>query len=115
MKQRALVPLGEVLDLERLKASGRPLTPKALRESLPPGWVLADDGEHAYRDRRLLFRQGWILILGLAIFGSVGLAFLLDAVPSGWRGIGRLVSLLGLVLLVGGLVAPRITRALQRR
>ncbi len=115
MKERALVPVSELVDLERLNASGRSLTQRTLREALPRGWALAEDGEHAYRDRRLLFREGWILILGLVIFGSIGLAFLLDAVPDGWHGMLRLVSLLVLVLLVGGFVAPRITRALNRR
>jgi len=109
------VPVRELVDLERLAAGGRPPTPRALREALPRGWVLCEDGEHAVRDARLLFREGWILIVGLVVFGSVGLAFLFDALPRGARGLARLAALLGLVLVVGGWIAPRITRALQRR
>ena len=32
------------------------------------------DGEHARRDVRLFFRESWILIVGLVVFGGVGVA-----------------------------------------
>ncbi len=109
------VPVAELIDLDALGRQGRAPTPSEIRRALPRGWVLAPDGEYAERDARVLFREGWILILGLLTFGSVGLAFLWGAVPRGWRGVGRLAMLAGLVLLIGGVVAPGITRALNRR
>lgn len=103
------------MDLSTLGRGGRPPTPRELREALPRGWALDDDHLHAHRDARLLFREGWILVLGLLIFGALGGFFLIDAMPAGWRGALRLVLLLGIVLLVGGVVGPLITRALHRR
>jgi len=113
--ERKAVPLSQLIDLAALTEDGRPPTPRRIREALPRGWALADDNEHAYRDARLLFREGWILALGLVIFGSVGLGFLWGAMPRGWAGVLRFGVLVGVVLLLGGLVAPMITRALNRR
>ena len=115
MAKRRLVPLRELVDLDALGRNRRPPSPREIRAALPRGWALAADGEHAYRDARLFFREAWILILGLVVFGSVGLGFLWGAMPDGWRGALRLALLLGVVLVVGGLVGPRITRALMRR
>lgn len=115
MARRELVPLEDLLPPELLGADGERPSARELRAALPRGWALADDGRHAYRDARLLFREGWILVLGLVVFGSVGLGFLWGAMPAGWAGIARLALLVAVVLLVGGLVAPRITRALLRR
>ena len=115
MRQRELVPVGDLVDLERLREGGREPTPSRIRAALPRGWALAEDGRHAYRDARLLFREGWILVVGLVVFGSVGLAFLWGGVPGGWSGALRIGVSVVAVLLVGGLVAPRITRALFRR
>jgi len=70
---------------------------------------------HAHRDVRLFFREGWILLLGLIAFGSVGLAFLWGAMPRGTGGLVRFALLLGGVCVLGGVVAPLITRALNRR
>ena len=109
------VPVSELVDLERLRPDGRPPTPAQIRAALPRGWALDDDLEHAHRDARLFFREGWILIVGLVVFGSIGLFFLLGGLPAGWAGLLRIAILVGAVLLVGGLVAPRITRALNRR
>jgi hypothetical protein len=110
------VPLEELLDVERLRAQkGRPPTPSELRAALPRGWALAPDGRSARRDARLLFREGWILLLGLVVFGSAGLAFLLGSLPRGWSGVLRLAALVLAVLLAGGVVAPLVTRALNRR
>lgn len=68
----------------------------------------------ATRDRRWLFRESWVLLLGLVCFGAGGLTFLWGAMPRGWQGLLRLALLLGIVLLVGGLVGPMISRALLR-
>ena len=72
------------------------------------------DGEHARRDVRLFFRESWILIVGLVVFGGVGAALFWQTFPSGWRGVFRLAGLLVLVLLAGGVVGPMVTRALNR-
>jgi hypothetical protein len=109
------VPIEELVDLARVGQAGRAPTPAELRAALPRGWVLEDDLCHARRDARLLFREGWIQVVGLLVFGGVGATFLLDAVPRGWVGLARLVLLVAAVLLVGGVVAPLVTRALHRR
>jgi len=109
------VAVEELVDLARLRADGRAPTPAQVRAALPRGWVLEADGRHARRDLRLFFRQGWILALGLVVFGAVGLALFWSTFPRGPAGIVRFALLLGLVLLAGGLVAPIVTRALQRR
>jgi hypothetical protein len=113
-RSRKLVPVEELVDLASLETGGGAPSPRELRRALPRGWALADDGRHAYRDARLLFREGWILILGLVVFGSAAGAFLWGALPRGTRGILRFALLVGVVLVVGGLVGPRITRALHR-
>ena len=109
------VPVEDLIDLQSLQARGRPLTPRELRAALPRGWALDEDGRHAHRDTRLLFREGWVLILGLLIFGGIGGVFLVDAMPRGWSGALRLAALAGGVLLAGGVVGPMVTRALHRR
>lgn len=112
---RARVPIGELVDLERFRGlKGRAPTRPELRSLLPRGWVLEDDGLHARRDLRLLFREGWILVVGMVTFGAVALAIFWQAFPRGWRGLASLGGLLLVVLLVGGLVAPLVTRALYR-
>lgn len=108
------VPVGELVDLDRVGPGHRPPTPRELREALPRGWVLEDDGEHARRDARLLFREGWILIVGLVVFGGVGVAFLWSAVPRGLAGVVRIGVLVAVVLAIGGVVGPLITKALHR-
>lgn len=112
---RDRVPVEDLVDLQSLEARGRPLTPRELRAALPRGWALDEDGRHAHRDARLLFREGWVLILGLLIFGGIGGAFLIDAMPRGWSGALRLAGVAGLTLLAGGIVGPMVTRALYRR
>jgi hypothetical protein len=73
-----------------------------------------DAARASTRDRRWLFRESWVLLLGLVCFGAGGLTFLWGAMPRGWTGLLRLALLLGIVLLVGGLVGPLISRALMR-
>ena len=114
-KRAERVPIGELVDLAALARDGRPVTPRRIREALPRGWALDDDNEHAHRDVRLLFREGWILILGLLVFGALGGVFLSSGVPSGWAGVLRVLGLIALVLVFGGVAAPLITRALYRR
>ena len=108
-----LVPLENLVDADALRAArGRPAD---LRAALPRGWVPADDGLHARRDRRLLFREGWVLIAGLVVFGAAGASFLWGAMPHGWSGVLRIGGLALAVALAGGIVAPIVTRALARR
>jgi hypothetical protein len=113
-RPRDVRPVAELVDLDRVGPGHRPPTPAELRAALPRGWVLEDDHEHARRDARMLFREGWILVLGMVSFGAVGLGFLWGAMPRGWSGLLRFAVLVGVVLLVGGLVGPLITRSLQR-
>lgn len=117
MSGRERLPLRELVDLAALeRARGRALTPAELRGALPRGWVPDDDDpQYARRDGRLLFSDGWVLITALVTFGCAGLFFLWSAMPRGWSGVLRFGVLVGGVVVVGGLVAPRITRALQRR
>lgn len=108
------VPVTELIDLERVGPGHRPPTPAELRAALPRGWVLDADGVTARSDLRLLFREGWVLVLGLVAFGVVGLGFLWGAFPRGAAGFLRLAVLVGVVLLAGGVVGPLVTRALHR-
>lgn len=109
-----VVHVSELVDLDATGPSHRPPTPAELRAALPRGWVLEPDAEHARRDARLFFREGWILLVGLLVFGGVSLALFWQTFPSGWRGVMRLAALIAVVLLAGGVVAPMITRALNR-
>lgn len=112
-RQKGLVPLAELIEPERLRALGPDPSPAALRAALPRGWV-PSDGRHARRDLRLFFREGWILVLCLVVFGCLGILFLLGALPRGPRGVVRLGLLLALLWLAATLAGPRITRALRR-
>jgi hypothetical protein len=109
------VRVDELIDLDELRRQGRPPTPAQIRAAMPPGWVLEEDGEHARRDLRLLFRRGWILVLALICFGAAGVGLFWSAFPRGWAGLARVAILLAVLLLIGGLLAPAITRALYRR
>jgi hypothetical protein len=105
------VPIGDLIDLQ----GGDLRSPRELRARLPRGWVLDEDGLTAHRDLRLLFREGWILLVGLAAFGAVAVALFRSTLPPGWAPILRLAAMVLALLLVGGLVAPVVTRALARR
>ena len=111
---RKLVPLGELVEPTRLRALGSAPSSAELRALLPRGWVLSEDGRHARRDLRLCFREGWMLVLCLLVFGSLGALFLLGAVPRGWAGLLRVLGLVALLWLAAGLAGPLITRAVRR-
>ena len=109
------VPLEQLIDLSALRKDGREPTPTRLRQALPPGWVLDEDGQHARRDLRVLARDGWVLVIGLVLFGAAGFYLFWDSFPRGWLGLGRFGMLILLVLFAGGIAGPMITRALLRR
>lgn len=109
--RRERVPIEELVDLEALTEDGRPPHPARLRAALPRGWVLEDDHLHARRDLRLFFREGWILIVGLLVFGGLGLLTFWSVFPAGIAGLLRFVALIVVVLLIGGVVGPMVTRA----
>jgi hypothetical protein len=112
---RKRVPLAELLGPEELAALGASPSPRDLRARLPRGWVPCDDGQHAERDLRLFFREGWMLVVCLLVFGSLGAMFLAGALPRGWAGVARFALLVGLLALAAGVVGPLVTRALTRR
>lgn len=109
------VPVAELVDLERLGPGNRPATPAEIRAALPPGWVLEDDGRTARADLRLFFRQSWILVFALLSFGTVALGFFWSTLPRGTAGLVRFVLAIAAMILIGGVVAPWITRALTRK
>jgi len=103
------------VDLESLSEGGRTPSPRHIREALPPGWVLDEDGRSARRDLRILAREGWVLALGLVLFGGAAVILFMETFPKGWRGLARAGMMIALVLLAGGFVGPLVTRALHRR
>ena len=114
MKQER-VPVAELVDLAKLGRAGAPPTPSDIRAALPRGWVLDDDGVHAHRDRRWMFSQSWILICAMIVFAAVAIGIFASTAPRGWRGVTRIAILFGLLVLIGGVIGPLITRALVRR
>ena len=111
----ARVPVQQLVDLSRIGRDGRAPTPSEIRAALPRGWVLEPDGQTARRDLRLFFREGWILLVGLIVFGSAALALFWWSFPRGAAGLLRFAIIVGVVIVAGGLVAPWITRTLNRR
>ncbi len=109
------VHISELVDLEALSEDGKAPHPARLRAALPRGWVLEDDHQHARRDLRLFFREGWILIVGLLVFGAIALVSFWSVFPSGWGGVLRFAGLVLVVLITGGVVGPMVTRALNRK
>ena len=109
------VRVEELVDLAKLGRDERRPTPSELRAALPLGWVLDDDGEHAIRDRRVFFGRSWVLLTGLVMFGAAAIGLFATTLPRGWRGVTRAAILVGLLLVIGGLIGPLVTRALHRR
>lgn len=113
--KRERVPVEQLVDLARVGRAGAPPTTSDVRAALPRGWVLDDDGLHAHRDRRWMFSQGWVLICAMVGFGALAIGLFASTFPRGARGWTRVAILLGLLLLIGGVVGPLVTRALLRR
>ena len=67
------------------------------------------------RDARLLFRDGWMLVLFLVCFGVAACGLFWWSAPRGSAGWIRFAVSAGLVVLAGGVVAPLVTRALYRK
>ena len=65
--------------------------------------------------KRLLFRDGWLLLLALVCFGAAALGLFWWSFPRGARAWLHLAVAVGLVLLAGGIAAPVVTRSLKRR
>ena len=74
-----------------------------------------DGAAPQHRDGRLLFRDGWMLVLFLVCFGAAGAGLFWWSAPRGGAGWVRFAAAAGLVLLAGGVVAPLVTRTLYRR
>jgi hypothetical protein len=89
-------------------------SPREIRESLPRGWVLDADGKTARRDARLLFREGWMLLLCLVCFAAAAAGLFWWSFPRGSAGWVRLAGAIAVLLLAGGIAAPVLTRALTR-
>lgn len=109
------VPLAELVDPALLAPDGRAQIPRDVRAALPPGWVLDDDGATAHRDLRLLFRRGWLLAIGLVLFGAAGAVFFVEVLPRGWSGAARFAALVLVILCAGGVVGPIVTKSLYRK
>jgi hypothetical protein len=109
------VRVDSLVDLSKIRRDGRPPTPAELRAALPNGWKLDDDGEHAVRDLRLFFSQSWVLVLGLVMFGAAGIGLFITTFPRGERALWRVAILIGVMVVIGGVIGPLITRALNRR
>jgi len=109
------VPIEDLIDVSAVGPGTRPPSPRELREALPRGWALDDNNRTAHRDVRLLFREGWILVIGMALFGAGALFFFQSVLPRGFAGFLRFGAVVVAVLLVGGLVGPLISKALLRR
>jgi hypothetical protein len=105
----------QLVDLARLRRDGRPPTPAEIRAALPRGWALDDDGEHAVRDLRLFFSQSWVLVCGLVMFGAAAVGLFATTLPRGWGAVLRVTALVAVMLVIGGVIAPLVTRALNRR
>ncbi len=109
------VPVDQLIDLSKLGTPERRPTPREIREALPRGWVLEEDGVTARSDARLLFKEGWVLIAGLVSFGAAAIGLFYMTLPRGAGGWLRLAVLIVVLIVAGGIVGPIVTRALNRR
>ncbi len=108
------VAVEELVDLSRVGPGTRAPTPREIREALPRGWVLEEDGVTARSDARLLFKEGWVLILGLVCFGAAVIGLFWWSFPRGSTGWVRFATVVAVVLVAGGVVGPLVTRVLTR-
>ena len=67
------------------------------------------------RDLRLFFSQSWVLLLGLVTFGAAGIGLFATTFPRGERALVRIAILLAVMIGIGGVIGPLVTRALLRR
>ena len=67
------------------------------------------------KDGRWMFHDGWILLLALVCFGAAGIGLFVWSAPSGGGGWLRFAAMLAILVVVGGIVAPLVTRTLRRR
>jgi len=109
------VPVEQLIDLAKLGTPERKPTPREIRDALPRGWVLEEDGVTARSDARLLFKEGWVLIVGLVSFGAAAIGLFYMTLPRGAGGWLRLVLMIVVLIIAGGIVGPIVTRALNRR
>jgi hypothetical protein len=65
--------------------------------------------------KRLFFREAWVLLLAMVMFGAAAAGLFWWSFPSGGGAWVRLGVGVALLVLVGGFVAPIVTRALKRR
>ena len=112
---RERVRIEQLVDLSKAGRGGAPPTRSDLRRALPKGWVLDDDGLHALRDRRLLFGQGWVLLTAMVVFGALSIVIYASAAPRGWSALIRVGILVIVLVLIGGVIGPLLTRALYRK
>ena len=67
------------------------------------------------RDGRLLFRDGWMLVLFMICFGAAAGGIFWWSAPRGSAGWIRFGIAVLIVLVAGGIVAPMVTRAIYRK
>jgi hypothetical protein len=56
-----------------------------------------------------------VLVLGLVMFGAAGIGLFITTFPRGERALWRVAILIGVMVVIGGVIGPLITRALNRR
>jgi hypothetical protein len=75
----------------------------------------ADQQNPPRKARRILYDEGWVLLVGLIAFGAAGLGLFWMVLPRGPGGFLRLAAMAGALLLCGGLVGPLVTRVIRKK